>query len=68
MNLKIKNRLISNTKHPLIIGEVSANHGNSLKKIFKIIDCASEIGLEAIKFQTYDLNEMTLNSKKMTFC
>ena len=67
MNLKIKNRLISNTKHPLIIGEVSANHGNSLKKIFKIIDCASEIGLEAIKFQTYDLNEMTLNSKKNDF-
>ena len=67
MNSKIKNRLISNREYPLIIGEVSANHSNSLKKIYKMIDCASEIGLEAIKFQTYDLNEMTLNSKKKNF-
>lgn len=59
--LVIKGRDISDKKPPLIIGEVSANHGKSLKKIFKIIDCAAEIKLEAIKFQTYDLNQMTLN-------
>ena len=59
--MRIKNRLISNNHSPLIVGEVSANHSKSLKKIYRIIDCASEIGLEAIKFQTFDLDEMTLN-------
>ena len=49
--MRIKNRLISNNHSPLIVGEVSANHSKSLKKIYRIIDCASEIGLEAIKFQ-----------------
>ena len=67
MTIKLLTRQISAKKYPLIIGEVSANHNNSLKKIFKIIDCAAEIGLEAIKFQTYDLNQMTLNSKKKQF-
>lgn len=48
--MKIKNRFISDNHQPLVVGEVSANHSNSLKKIYKIIDCASEIGLEALKF------------------
>ena len=59
--MRIKNRLISDNHTPLIVGEVSAKHSKSLKKIYRIIDCASEIGLEAIKFQTFDLDEMTLN-------
>lgn len=65
--MKIKNRFISDKHSPLIVGEVSANHSKSLKKIYKIIDCASEIGLEAIKFQTFDLDEMTLNLNSNEF-
>lgn len=65
--MKIRNRLISDKQPPLIVGEVSANHSKSLKKIFRIIDCASEIGLEAIKFQTFDLDEMTLNLNHREF-
>lgn len=64
---KIKNRLISDETPPLIIGEVSANHSNSLKKIYKIIDIAREIKMEAIKFQTFHLDEMTLNLNKKEF-
>lgn len=64
---KIKNREISDKKPPLIIGEVSANHSNSLKKIYKIIDCAADIKMEAIKFQTFDLDEMTLNLNEKEF-
>lgn len=66
-NFKIKNRLISDETPPLIIGEVSANHSKSLKKIYKIIDIAKEIKMEAIKFQTFDLNEMTLDLNKNEF-
>ena len=64
---KIKNRSISDERPPLIIGEVSANHSNSLKKIYKIIDIAKEIKMEAIKFQTFHLDEMTLNLNKNEF-
>lgn len=64
---KIKDREISDKKPPIIIGEVSANHSNSLKKIYKIIDCAADIKMEAIKFQTFDLDEMTLNLNKNEF-
>ena len=69
MNRKliIKGREISDKKPPLIIGEVSANHGKSLKKIFRLIDCAAEIKLEAIKFQTFDVNQMTLNLNHKEF-
>ena len=64
---KIKSREINDTKPPLVIGEVSANHSNSLKKIYKIIDCAAEINMEAIKFQTFNLDDMTLNLNKNEF-
>ena len=63
----IKGRKISDKQPPLVVGEVSANHSNSLKKIFKIIDCAAEIKLEAIKFQTFDLDNMTFNINKKEF-
>ncbi len=63
----IKNREISDNKPPLIVGEISANHSNSLKKILRMIDIASDIGLEAIKIQTYKPDEMTLNFTKREF-
>lgn len=65
--MKILWRKISDETPPLIVGEVSSNHNQSLKKIYKIIDCASEIGLEAIKFQTFNLDDMTLNISKKNF-
>jgi pseudaminic acid synthase len=65
--MKILWREISDKNPPLIVGEISSNHQQSLKKIYKIIDCASEIGLEAIKFQTFNLDDMTLNISKKKF-
>jgi len=63
----IQSREISDKKPPLIIGEVSANHDRSLNKIYRLIDCAAEINLEAIKFQTFDINEMTFDINKNEF-
>jgi pseudaminic acid synthase len=65
--IKIQNRTISEHHRPLVIVEVSANHKNSLKNTFAIIEKAAEIGAEAIKFQTFDTNEMTLDSKNKFF-
>tara|TARA_Y100000741_G_scaffold365094_1_gene359014 strand:+ start:3420 stop:4490 length:1071 start_codon:yes stop_codon:yes gene_type:complete len=60
--LKIKNRIISEKKKPLIVFEISANHQKSKSKIYKLINEAKKIGAEAIKFQTFRTDEMTINS------
>ena len=65
--MKILWRKISDNHPPLVVGEVSANHRNSLKEIYRIIDCAAEIKLEAIKFQTFNIDDMTLNISKKNF-
>ena len=62
-----KKRIISENHKPLIIGEISANHDNSLEKTFQLLKLAKKIGLESVKFQTFDLDEMTLNIKKKEF-
>ena len=43
---------------------MSGNHGQSLKKAFKIIDAAKKSGANAIKLQTYTPETITLNVKK----
>lgn len=65
--MKILWRKISDNHPPLVVGEVSTNHKNSLKEIYRIIDCAAEIKLEAIKFQTFNIDDMTLNISKKNF-
>ena len=66
--MKILNNKISIYKPPFIIAELSGNHKGSLKRALKIIKKAKEIGASAVKLQTFDLNEMTVNSKKKKFC
>jgi pseudaminic acid synthase len=65
--IRIKNRIVSDLHKPLVIAEISANHQNSIEHTFSLIEKAAEAGVEAIKFQTFDLNEMTLNSKSKFF-
>ena len=64
INFFNKKRIISEKHKPFIIGEISANHDNSLDKTFELLKLAKKIGLESVKFQTFDLDEMTLNIKK----
>lgn len=65
--LNINNRIISEKNLPLVVAEISANHQNSINKTFKLLKKAAKSGVEAVKFQTYDLNEMTLNINKNEF-
>ena len=65
--MKILNNKISIYKPPFIIAELSGNHKGSLKRALKIIKKAKEIGASAVKLQTFDLNEMTINSKNKSF-
>jgi len=65
--MKILNRKISKTNPPFIIAELSGNHKGSLVRALKIVDKAKAAGASAIKLQTFDLNEMTINFKSKSF-
>tara|TARA_B110000971_G_C19981630_1_gene487635 strand:+ start:437 stop:1495 length:1059 start_codon:yes stop_codon:yes gene_type:complete len=67
MQIKIKNKIISNTSKPFIIAEISANHKNSISETFKLLEQAAKIKVDAVKFQTFDLDEMTLNLNRGEF-
>jgi pseudaminic acid synthase len=67
MKIKIKNKIISNNSKPFIIAEISANHRNSIHETIKLLKAAAKIKVDAVKFQTFDLDEMTLDIKKKDF-
>ena len=63
-NIKIKkNVIISNNDKCFIVAEISANHSGSLDLLKKTILKAKQIGVDAVKIQTYQANTITLNTK-----
>ncbi len=65
--LRVKNKFISEKDKPFIIAEISANHKNSISQTYKLLEEASKIGVDAVKFQTFNLEDMTLNIDKNEF-
>jgi pseudaminic acid synthase len=51
---------------PLYIAEISANHLGSLDRAKKLVVLASEAGANAVKFQTYTADTMTLDLEKFS--
>jgi len=51
----------------LIVAEVSANHNGSYELAEKIVRAACESGVDAVKLQTYSLDEITIDSNKKWF-
>lgn len=65
---KGKKEWIIGQGHPtFIIAEMSGNHHQSLDQAKKMIDVAVSAGVDAIKFQTYTPDTITLNSDKEYF-
>lgn len=51
---------------PIVIAEIGINHNGSLEEAFKLVDAASEAGVEVIKHQTHIVeDEMSLEAKKV---
>lgn len=46
---------------PLIVAELSGNHGGKLENALRMIDAAADAGADTIKIQTYRANTITLD-------
>ena len=64
---KINKIFKKNSNSVFIVGEISANHNGKIKNIYKIINQNKKIGLDAIKVQIYNPNNITINSNKPDF-
>lgn len=65
--MKIDSIDISSHSKPFIIAEMSGNHNKSIIKAFEIIKNAYESNATAIKIQTINPNQITLNCLKENF-
>ena len=65
--IKIGKIKISQNKIPKLISEISGNHGGILSNAIKLIKLAAKNGTDLIKLQTYDPNNLTLNSNRSQF-
>ena len=61
MEFKINDRLIGDNHPVFIIAELSANHMNDYDIAVKTIEAMAESGADAVKFQTYTPDTITLD-------
>jgi len=62
-----KNAILSDKKRCFIIAEASANHGQNLNRAVAMIKKAKECGADAIKFQCYTPDTLTINCENKYF-
>lgn len=55
------------TKPPMVIAELSANHNGELSRALELIEAVSDAGADAVKFQHYTPDTMTVRSEHPDF-
>ena len=66
-SIAIAGREIGPDAPPYIIAEVSANHGGDLARAKRIVSLAAEKGADAVKFQAYTADSLTLDCERPDF-
>ncbi len=64
-NLKIGNHIIGPREPVFIIAEAGVNHNGRLDLALKLIDAAADAGADAVKFQTFKAEQVTIGSGEM---
>lgn len=60
-SITIAGRRIADDEPPFIIAELSANHLGDIDRALKAIDVAADCGADAVKFQTYTADTLTID-------
>lgn len=66
-SIKIGNKEISDASSTFIIAEISANHGHDINIVKEMIKEAENIGVDAIKMQTYTPDTITIDCNNEYF-
>ena len=67
-SVNIAGRRIAPDAPPFVVAELSANHNGSIDSALRLIEEAKRAGADAVKFQTYRPDTLTLDSKAPEFC
>lgn len=65
--MKIAHREVGPDCPPFVIAELSGNHRGNLQEALRLIDAAAETGVDAVKFQTYTADTITIESDAPAF-
>lgn len=66
-SIQIANKSIGEGSPVFIIAELSANHNQSIQLALDTISAARDCGVDAVKFQTYTADTITIDSNKEHF-
>ena len=63
-NILIQNKIISANSPTFIIAEAGVNHGGNISLAKKLVDVASDAGVDAVKFQAFKTEHLILKTVK----
>jgi pseudaminic acid synthase len=67
MSIKLQNKVIGDNHPVFIIAEISANHGQDFDRAAKMIKAAKDCGADAVKFQAYTPDTLTIDCDNRHF-